>query len=159
MNQDSISYLLSVLKEHREELVNDFLQERADVFIPMFAYEDDSYLMQLSIDRYFIGWINQHFSFLEEDLESLSEEADLIKQVFIQKMLLLLQSYIEVKSVYGLHDYEKFVLELLREKRNALGSLLKAGERASQSYNQLLYYYEKDKRLFQRQLEKLLESI
>jgi hypothetical protein len=155
MNQIKILEILACFRENRQRLLLDIKHKRAEIFTPMFAYENNCILMELAIEGYFISWINQHFISLEYLAEKFPDNECEASKIFLDKVIHLIQKYIEVKdpTLSTVNGY--FIGKLLDDKQKALQSLLDISHKSHESYNQLLLEYEKDKALFRRQMKTL----
>jgi hypothetical protein len=85
MNKEKLLELLSLFKNSRKKLTDDFINENPDIYSSMFEYEENHQLMRLCIEKYFTEYINYHFQELVK-FDDLSEE-------FSKAMFLFLKSF------------------------------------------------------------------
>ncbi|WP_204140723.1 hypothetical protein [Halomicronema sp. CCY15110] len=155
LEPEELSEMLVFLKSMRQKLLADFLSQEREVFIPMFAYENEPVSMDIAIEKYFLGWLNEHFSFLSEESDDYKEA---VRQAFLVFMSSLIQEHIKYKQKHLAKKSESFVFPVLRAKIDFLESLLNVSANGNKKYNELLFAREKDRALFQRQLDKLQEQ-
>jgi len=139
--------LLSIFKQSREKLSQDFLSESLEIFEPMFKYENDNDLMSLSMEKYFTGYINYHFEvFLEYsniDIE------------FSKAMLSFVKTFNINVSDSNLNNGKELFYSILKQKESFLQEMITVGNIDSDKFNKLSYLYQKDKTLFDRELNSL----
>ena len=63
MNKEKLLELLSLFKNSRKKLTDDFINENPDIYSSMFEYEENHQLMRLCIEKYFTEYINYHLTF------------------------------------------------------------------------------------------------
>lgn len=51
MNKEKLLELLSLFKNSRKKLTDDFITENADIYSSMFEYEENHQLMRLCIEK------------------------------------------------------------------------------------------------------------
>lgn len=139
---------LNVLGIARNKLVSDFRNKEHEVYLPMFKYENHPELMELAIENYFNSWVNFHFIAWSENYPDKSGK---LLYKAIKKLLLKTLSNIgEIDSC----DHS-FVCELISSKIKLIDGLIKKSEEDNGRYNALLLEYEKDKTLFEREINRL----
>ena len=141
--------VLNVLKIARKKLLRDFLEKDPLIFIPVFKYENNPFIMNIAIENYFISWINYHFHIWEKYIDK-----NATKKVFIKAMYRLITKYIEgIDKNSTLND--EFIKGLLLNKKELLSRLMKTEDKHNLHFNSLLIEYEKDKAFFQRKINSL----
>lgn len=148
MNSDELKVLLTIFRKARESLVNDFKSENIEIYDAMFRYEGNEKLMRISIDKYFISWLDSHFRIFDKLPDAISSD-NLLKK-FTEQMLILVK-----KTEQSIKNDDQIFSELLREKKEILGALLFVGNKADTNYKKLIYTHQKDNALFNRELLKL----
>jgi hypothetical protein len=138
---------LHVLRMARNKLVSDFKNKRNEVYLPMFKHENHYELMNLAIENYFTSWVNFHFVAWDEHYHGKSGK--LLYQAI--RELLLKHSHIGEIDSYN----HSFVSKLISSKIQLIDSLIRKGEKDNEKYNALLLEYEKDKALFEREINRL----
>nr|WP_312058993.1 hypothetical protein [Fervidobacterium pennivorans] len=147
--KDDLINVLKTLKEGRKKLLIDFLNQDPLIFIPIFKYENKPTVMNIAIENYFISWINYHFHIGKKHINSKES-----KEIFLKTMEKFFCKYLRGANRCGLSSPE-FISDLLEKKRRLLHELLDAEDKHDFSFKTLLVEYEKDKVLFQRQINKL----
>ena len=62
---DELKIIFRLLEIMRANLLKDFLNEDPEIYKPCFKYEKDQILMELSIEKYFISWIDSYWIILD----------------------------------------------------------------------------------------------
>lgn len=140
---------LNILKIARNSLVSDFLNKKQDIYLSMFKYECHDTLMKMSIESYFTTWINIHFQLFDKYHDSNNPNNFFFKKVknLIKDML---------PDINELNSYNKnFYSNLIASKIELLNKVIETGEQDNKKYNSLLLEYEKDKVLFQREINRI----
>jgi len=143
MKPTNLTNLLSIFKQSREKMALDFINEDIELFNAMFKYEDNSELMDLTIEKYLIRFINYHFEIFKQS-ESVDED-------FNKTMLKFLEEF-NINT-----SNKNLFLMLIEEKKFLLEEIIKIGDKNTIKYNKLAYSYEKEKRLFDREIQKMKE--
>lgn len=142
-NKQSIIEVLTVFSLARNKIVNDFKERERELFFPMFKYENHRELMKLSIENYFTLWVSFHFIIWMKHYQTEPSK------LFIQSIKsLLLKDLNKSESSY-------FTADLISSKIKFIENLITKGEKDNDRYNGLMLEYEKDKTLFQREINKL----
>jgi len=139
---------LHVLRIARKKLVYDFKNKEHEAYLPMFKFENNPELMKLAIENYFTSWINFHFLAWDK---SYPEKSGTLIYKTIRELLLAIKSTVgEIDSRNNL-----FISKLIYYKIQLIDNLIISGETDNEKYNALLLEYEKDKVLFQREINRL----
>ena len=146
MEKDKLLDLLNIFKTSREKLVLDFITENIEIYKPMFEYEKNEELMTLSIEKYFTGYINYHFK-----LFSSSKNID---DEFSNAMLTFIKKFDIKVSDSNLINGTDLFSNLIQEKQDILEKIIKIGTKDDNKYNRLSYSYQRDKTLFDREIQK-----
>lgn len=146
---------LLVLKKGRNKLVKDFIEEEPEIFKPMFKYENNKSQMALSKEKYFLTWMNLHWRILNNIITEEVSNLDLAKSIkdsFFKEYIKLLKSWgNNVKNKENSH----LMTYLINKKINFLNEALDIGDRSDKLFNKLEYEYERDKKLFEREINRL----
>ncbi len=140
--------LLEILKSNRVKLLGDFINENPTVYSNMFKYENDDYMMNLSRENYFLGFINRHVMKYDENAIKHGYD-EKVKKAFAAIMYGLIES-----SVNYHKQPSDLYTELLARKIKAVRGIMEIGDNSNQRYQELLYSYEKDNALFARLINK-----
>lgn len=153
MKHSDLEFLLTIFKQAREQIVWDFNNENIEIYDAMFRYEKDKQSMYLSIDKYFMSWIDTHFSIFESSTETDAKEE--ITTEFTKIMLVLIQkSELSIKAS-DIERGNQLFFDMLYEKKELLQKLSGIATKADNNYKKLIYLYQKDKALFERKLSEL----
>ena len=140
--------LLCFLSRKREDLLADFKKKECEIYLPMFKYEKNHELLLLAMESYFISWINSHLS---EWIEHYPNESRTKLYQIVKELL--------TKSSISHHEFPSnnvpFISKLISSKAKWINSLISMGEKDNSRYRELLLAYEKDKVLFEREMNKL----
>ena len=142
---------LHVLKMARAKLLFDFKSKKHDVYLPMFKYENQPVLMDLAIENVFTSWVNCHFQLWDENYPHQPGK------LFYSAIKLLIQQVANTDELSSLN--QGFYSNLISSKIRLLEELIQVGVRDSEKYNALLLEYEKDKVLFEREMNRLKEDV
>lgn len=146
-SQDLI-FALDVLKRERKTLIHDFLVEDHDIFVPMYKYENNIKLMNISIDAYFTRWLNSHFL----SFECQNKDKNVSGKIFYGVMKQLISKFVDRPDICN-SDYKHLVENILKNKIIILQDILKFDSKLEKNYNKLMHSYEKDKAIFERELK------
>lgn len=139
---------LHVLNIARNKLVYDFKNKAHEVYLPMFKYENHPELMRLAFENYFTSWINFHF--LAWDKYYPDKSGNLLYQAIKE---LLLKTNSNIGEIDPRNHF--FISKLISSKIQLIDGLIRRSERDNDKYNALLLEYEKDKVLFEREINRL----
>lgn len=145
----SIMNSLHILAIARSKLVTDFAMKEHDIYLPMFKYENYPELMNLAIENYFTSWINIHFKLW--DMNYHDQSAELFYGA-IKSLLKTIGGFGEINP-----QNQRFYSKLISSKIELINTIICSGERDNEKYNSLLLEYEKDKVLFEREINRLKE--
>ena len=145
--------VLSLLEMARRNLILDFIELDSRLSIPMFKYECDIHLQNLSIEQYFMGWVDSHFVLFS----GTDNESPDVYSMFLKSMEVLMEMYISDVSTNTDGNGELW-LKLLNEKQKLIVTLLDFGDKNTADYDKLLHLYERDKALFEREIKFLRED-
>lgn len=157
MKHSELEILLTVFKQAREQLIWDFNNENIEIYEAMFRYEKDEKLMYLSIDKYFMSWIDSHFNLFDRLTENNAEDG-LIKEFTNQMLLFIQKSELSIKAS-EIERGNQLFFDMLFEKKQFLQQLSDIAIKADNNYKKLVYMYQKDKALFERKLSELTGEI
>lgn len=139
---------LYVLNMARNRLVYDFKNKEPAVYLPMFKYENNPELMKLSIENYFTTWVNFHFVAWNKHYP------DNLGKLFFRVI-----KELALKTLSNLGEIDpcnhSFISKLISSKVQLIDGLIRSGERDNEKYKALLLEYEKDKVLFEREINRL----
>ena len=139
--------VLTIFKQSREKLSQDFINENIEIFEAMFKYENDNRLMELAIEKYFTGYINYHFEIFSHYTN--------IDTEFSKAMLLFIKSFNINVTNSNLDNGKELFSMIIRKKESFLNELIHVGNIDNDKFNKLLYSYHKDKTLFDRKINKI----
>lgn len=146
MTNNKLLDILSIFRQSREKLSNDFINEDLEIYTAMFEYEKHNSLMTLAIERYFTGYIDYHFE-LQKEFDGIDEE-------FSKVMLSFLKNFDSKVSDANLSNGKDLFSQLIEKKQKMLNKMIVIGNGDNNKYNKLLYSYQKDKTLFDREIRR-----
>ncbi len=144
-----------LLKIMRANLLEDFTNEELEIYIPCFKYKQEKTLMSLSIEKYFIGWLNS-FWFTLKEYSNNTDNIDIIEDSELIDLYLQLINKWEIQGVSS--KSSKLVSDLLQEKIKTIKNILEVAEKSQKNYNHLYLQYEKDKVFFEKSIKNLEEK-
>ena len=150
MNKEKLLELLSLFKNSRKKLTDDFINENPDIYSSMFEYEENHQLMRLCIEKYFTEYINYDFQELVK-FDDLSEE-------FSKAMFLFLKSFDVKIDNKNLTTGSDLFTKIIDQKLTFLKDIISLSNNDVNKQNKLIYSYQKDKTLFDREIKKLIEK-
>lgn len=150
MNNEDLFDILNLFKIGRKKILLDFLEASPEIFIPIFKYEDDVNMMNVSIEYWLLEWINYHFELFSKIFDISSPKY----LVFVKAMSSLLESHMPKDKVTESGD-NGFVFELMRDKQKILERIFTVNDKSELLYKKLLCLSLRDKALFKRMLESL----
>lgn len=145
--------ILSIFEKSRQQLIFDFLNEETEIYSAMFRYEEDELAMKLSIEKYFIQWINTHFTNTESCKDGFFDGE--LSLEFGEVMVKLIDS-IQPNTKNINKSNSSLMRKILIEKVHILKEFSEVNNRNEQNYKKLLYAKDKDNRLFDRQFKTLI---
>lgn len=145
---NGLLFLLDLLSKKREELISPFLDKDPEVIGLSFKYERNQAGFDLVRIRYITLWIDKHFQILKKD--------DIPKPIK-QKALSLFSDLIGLSSSQV--DYTNIKHDLLLTKVRIIDELLHYEDANIEKRNKLIFSYEKDKALFEREFSKYEKEI
>jgi hypothetical protein len=151
-DQEDFQVIFNSLKAMRRNLLDDFLNEEPSIYLSCFKYREDDQLMLLSIEKYFISWLNSYWDLLKKHNPSFDKNIYDYSFIYIEVFLLLLESW---SLTHSNNNSSPLLLEILEIKIASLTEMLKIGDKSKKNYNKLQLQYEKDKMLFEKELQKL----
>lgn len=151
-------FILTLLQQARSNLVRDFLEENSDIYAPSFKYERNKEMMQLAREKYVVSWLNSHWELLENllttQITDTTQQSE-IKEEFAKVFLELLHKFgVQVQH----HQNSEFFATLLRKKSQTLEEILGISDKSEQQLEKLKYSGEREKALFNREMDKLLNQ-
>jgi len=153
--EEKFFFNIEMLKRGREKLINDFLSNNHDIFIPMFKYRKFSEHMDLSIEKYFSMWLDHHLQIMKEffevneiDKQIVSELKENFAPIFLK---LIEHTNIEIIT----KNYSGLFRLLLKKKIELLEKISKIGDKSNEKYQELELEFYKTKDLYEKQIERL----
>lgn len=153
VNKENLLDVLEVFKEGRNSLVLRLTSEEPELFGSLFEYEENVNLMALVMEKEYILWINEHFQIFDKICGSTenSETFTLFKELVFK----LIESKIIEYSANNDISSKELCISLLQDKREILQGFIGVASKNERNYKKLLYSYQKDKVLFDREFKRL----
>lgn len=157
INKQAVFVTLQVLKQCRTNLVQDFLENKPDIYKPSYRYEESPSMLKLAKDKYFITWLSSHWQVFNDFAKYVpSEERRIIDTFFASFFLELLSMRTTLKTTES--SQLNLGLELIKDMQIALNQFMKAGENADMMRNMLEVTLEKNRVVFDRSIKQLSEE-
>jgi hypothetical protein len=157
INKQAVFVTLQVLKQCRTNLVQDFLENKPDIYKPSYRYEESPSMLKLAKDKYFITWLSSHWQVFNDFAKYVpSEERRIIDTFFASVFLELLSMRTTLKTTES--SQLNLGLELIKDMQIALNQFMKAGENADMMRNMLEVTLEKNRVVFDRSIKQLSEE-
>jgi len=153
VNKENLLDVLEVFKEGRNSLVLRLTSEEPELFGSLFEYEENTNLMALVMEKEYILWINEHFQIFDKFCES-RENLETFT-IFKELVFKLIENKIIEYSANNDISSKEFCISLLQDKREILQDFIGVASKNERNYKKLLYSYQKDKVLFDREFKRL----
>ena len=150
-SKDTLAFSLFILKEAREQLAQDFIEEEPEIYRPMFQYEKSKEQMVLAKEKYMVSWLDSHWELIENFLQN-QELENTIQDGFRSGFAVVLLRLLEKFNKDGVSPVS---VSLLKEKVRNLEELLNLGDKHEDRFNKLRYDIERHKRIFARKIDEL----
>ena len=137
--------------------MQDFLENKPDIYKPSYRYEESPSMLKLAKDKYFITWLSSHWQVFNDFAKYVpSEERRIIDTFFASFFLELLSMRTTLKTTES--SQLNLGLELIKDMQIALNQFMKAGENADMMRNMLEVTLEKNRVVFDRSIKQLSEE-
>ena len=155
MNSYKLDFVQDVFKKSRQNMIKDFLNESPDIFMPSYKYENSQQLLNISIEKYFVSWLGDHWSVFQNQLsENISDkDRQLLELEFSTAFMSLLS-----KWSFGISDKNKSInlgLALIEDMKSSLQGFQLMGDNADLNRNKLKTALEKNRVTFDRKIKKM----
>ena len=155
MNKEALSFIHDVFKESRKDMIKDFLNESPEIFIPSYKYEKSEQLLNISIEKYFISWLGDHWNVFQRNLlENISKkDHQYIEQEFSLALISLLS-----KWSFGFYEHSGSIemgLYLIENMKTSLQGFQLMGNNADLNKNKLQTALEKNRVTFDRKIKQM----
>ena len=64
-SKDTLAFRLFILKEARNNLVQDFMKKDPEIYRQMFEYEGRNTQMELAKEKYIVSWLDSQWNLIE----------------------------------------------------------------------------------------------
>ena len=145
-SKEALDFRLSILKEARKNLVQDFIKEDHEIYRQMFEYEERKTQMEIAREKYIVSWLDSQWNLLENLFQNQEIEDPIrneIRYSFAEVFLRLLKKF-------NMDRASPLSIKLIKEKVGYLEKLLKLGDKSEDNFNKLRYDNERHKRMFER---------
>ena len=156
LNNDELTGILSLLRNARIKLSSRSEHENPELFKNLFEFENNFELLNLAFEREFNLWVDGHFEEFEEDPELGKSQVAI--RYFNELMVNLVQSRVIKTTTEKDIASRDFCISLLSEKISVINELIAVSQKSTKKYQRLLYSYQKDKALFEREFKTLMEK-
>lgn len=150
MNNQLID-VLNIFQVARTYLIQRTCNENPELFTKFYQFENNANLLNLAFEQEFILWINHHFE--------LAKSQDLLdNSIFLQAMMQLMNTKEGTSMKSSVDEMSLVTIDILQQKKDILQSIIDIDIKSEKNYQRLLYSFEKDKVLFQRTFNQLLDE-
>lgn len=156
LNNNELIGILSLLRNARRKLLSRSELENPELFNSFFEFENNFELLNLAFEREFNLWVDGHFSEFDEALEIGKSQAAI--RCFNELMVELVQSRVIKTTSENNIASREFCISLLSDKILVINELIAVSRKSTKQYQRLLYSYQKDKALFDREFQTLMEK-
>lgn len=156
LNNNELIGILSLLRNARRKLLSRSELENPELFNNFFEFENNFELLNLAFEREFNLWVDGHFSEFDEALEIGKSQAAI--RCFNELMVELVQSRVIKTTSENNIASREFCISLLSDKILVINELIAVSRKSTKQYQRLLYSYQKDKALFDREFQTLMEK-
>lgn len=155
MNRNTLSVIQSSLRISRQNLIQDFLDESPDIFLPSYKYEKSKQLLNISIEKYFVSWLGDHWNVFQRliSVDSKSESQNKIEVEFSRVLVDLMS-----KWSFGMSNKDTSInlaLSVIEDMKLSLNNFQKIGDKADLSQNKLTTFLEKNRVIFDRTIKRM----
>lgn len=156
LNNNELTSILALLRNAREKLSSRSEHENPELFKNFFEFENNSELLNLAFEREFNLWVDEHFTEFEKANEL--GKSQVVIRYFNELMVELVQSRVIKTTSEKDIASRNFCISLLAEKVSVINELISVSKKSTKQYQRLLYSYQKDKALFEREFKSLMEK-
>lgn len=156
INNTELLSLLWVMKKARTDLASRSEYEDPELFKNFFEFERQQDMLNLAFEREFNLWVDKHFKIIDSHEEFKVSEP--VSNKFNKLMVSLVEDRVLKTETSTDIASKEFCISLLSEKKGLLDSLIQINDKSNKYYKRLLYSYQKDKALFEREFNKLMEQ-
>lgn len=161
-SKTKLLFNLGILQRARQQLIQDFIEKRSDIYKPMFKYEQEGQevLRELSIEKYFTNWFDTHWLIMKEMVSSQELEPDIeqeLKIAFANVYIILLKRN-ELIHEHARIESVDMMKQLLSKKVAHLENILHLAERDDARWDSMETDIEKHRALFKRTIRRIKEA-
>lgn len=156
LNKQDLLGVLDLMRKARGDLVLRTAHESPDLFRNFFEFENDFDMLNLAFEREFNLWIDKHFEMFDSHFNPSDSHSSITR--FKRVMVELVENRVIRTSTTNDLASKDFCISLLSEKISILNNLIEISKKNEKQYQRLLYSYQKDKTLFDREFKKLMEE-
>ncbi len=156
LNNNELTRILALLRNARIKLSSRSELENPELFKILFEFENNFELLNLAFEREFNLWVDEHFEEFEKDHELGNSQVAI--RYFHELMVDLVQSRVIKTTSEKDVASRDFCISLLSEKIVVINELISVSKKSTKQYQRLLYSYQKDKALFEREFKTLMEK-
>lgn len=150
-SKDTLAFRLFILKEARNNLVQDFMKKDPEIYRQMFEYEGRNTQMELAKEKYIVSWLDSQWNLIENFFRNQEIENSIrneLRYSFAEVFLRLIKKF-------NMDGASPLSTKLIKEKVGYLEELLNLGDKSEDKFNKLRYDRERHKRMFERTFNKL----
>ena len=146
---NELEYSLDLLKRKREDLVSLFIKKDEELLRKTFEYEKSPTAFSLVRSQFITQWINEHFEQITDD-----DISDEVRKSAVKVCSQLISEDKDKDS--GIAEFKQ---AMVKEKLKIIQEFIATADRQNQNLEKLKLIRYKNKRLFERKLEKYIKEM
>jgi hypothetical protein len=144
-----LEYCLDLLKRKREDFVSLFIEKDVELLRKTFEYEKSPVAFSLVRDQFITQWIDEHFEQIIDD--DISDE--------VRKSAVKVCSQLISEDKNKDSGIAEFKQAMVKEKLKVIQEFIAVSDRQNHNLEKLKLMRYKNKRLFERKLEKYAKEM
>jgi hypothetical protein len=148
-SNSELEYCLDLLKRKREDFVSLFIEKDVELLRKTFEYEKSPVAFSLVRDQFITQWIDEHFEQIIDD--DISDE--------VRKSAVKVCSQLISEDKNKDSGIAEFKQAMVKEKLKVIQEFIAVSDRQNHNLEKLKLMRYKNKRLFERKLEKYAKEM
>ena len=146
---NELEYSLDLLKRKREDLVSLFIKKDEELLRKTFEYEKSPAAFSLVRSQFITQWIDEHFEQITDD-----DISDEVRKSAVKVCSQLISEDKDKDS--GIAEFKQAIV---KEKLKVIQEFIATADRQNHNLEKLKLMRYKNKRLFERKLEKYIKEM
>ena len=148
-SNSELEYCLDLLKRKREDFVSLFIEKDVELLRKTFEYEKSPVAFSLVRDQFITQWIDEHFEQIIDD--DISDE--------VRKSAVKVCSQLISEDKNKDSGIAEFKQSITKDKLKVIQEFIAVSDRENHNLEKLKLMRYKNKRLFERKLEKYIKEM